>query len=164
VINKPHQEKKQFDMKEITISFSTDELIELAKQLYMASYLTIGFPYDNQEMMDEIFNKVCATGFLEAPESEAFRHGGLMETDFHISFDLADGADAVVKEFQVSAVEKHLPYALADRDFLEKYGKMEALDVLNNTKLRTELMSIQDKYKLEIERYDVLHLRLEEGK
>ena len=151
-------------MKEITISFSTDELIELAKQLYMASYLTIDFPYDNQEMMDGIFNKVCATGFLEEPESEAFRHGGLMETAFHISFDLADDADAVVKEFQASAVEEHLPYALADRDFLEKYGKMEALDVLNNTKLRTELMSIQDKYKLEIERYDVLHLRLEEGK
>lgn len=55
-------------MKEITISFTADELVELAKQLYMASYLTNDFPYDNQKMADEIFGRVCATGFLEVPE------------------------------------------------------------------------------------------------
>lgn len=151
-------------MKEIAISFSTEELIELAKQLYMASNMTIGFPYDNQEMADEIFNKVCESGFLEAPESEAFRHGGFTETAFHLSLDLCSNCDVVVEEFAANAVQEHLPFALADRDFVEKHGKMDPRDVLNNNELRTELLSIQEKYKLEIERYDVLHLRLEEDK
>ena len=151
-------------MKEITISFSTDELIELAKQLYIASYITTAFPYDHQQMADEVFNKVCAAGFLEAPESEAFRHGGMTETAFHISLDLSSDCDPIVEEFEVSAFQNQLPYELADRDFKEKYGKMKPLEVVNNTKLRTEIESIQKKYKQEIERYGVLHLRLEKKK
>jgi hypothetical protein len=30
-------------MKEITITFTADEFVELAKQLYLCSFLTIGF-------------------------------------------------------------------------------------------------------------------------
>jgi len=60
--------------------------------------------------------------------------------------------------------EEHLPYELADRDFEEEYGVMEPLEVLNNTKLRTALEAMQEKYKQEFERYGVRHLRLQESK
>ena len=151
-------------MKEITISFSPDELIELAKQLYMASYLTIGFPYDNQEMSEEIFNRVCAVGFLELSEREAFRHGGPTETAFHISMDLADDCEPIIEQFKDFAIEDYLPYELADRDFKEKHGKLEPLEILNNPKLLGELKAIQEKYKQEFERYGVANLRLGQEK
>ncbi len=148
-------------MKDITISFTADELRELAKQLYLASFLMIGFPYDNEEMVREIFNRVCATGFVEAPELGAFRYGGMSETVFSISHELDDECDPVVEQYNVSAVEDHLPYALADRDFKEKYGDLEDMEVLTNPVLLKELEDIQNKYKLEFELYGVEHLRLE---
>jgi hypothetical protein len=156
--------QNNFIMKEITICFTDDELVELAKQLYMASYLTIGFPYDNLAMAEEIFNKVCATGFLEVPERGAFRHGGFSETPFTISLDLDNECDPIIEQYEASAVEEQLPYALADRDFVEKYGKLEPMEVLHNSELLNELQGIQEKYKQEIERYGVIHLRLEEKK
>lgn len=151
-------------MKDITISFTPDELRELAKQLYLASFLIIGFPYDNEEMVREIFNRVCATGFAEAPELGAFRYGGMTETVFHISHELDDECEPVIEQYDISAVEEHLPYALADRDFNEKFGDLEDMEVLTNPILLKELEDIQEKYKQEFERYGVTHLRLEEKK
>jgi hypothetical protein len=150
-------------MKDITITFTADEFVELAKQLYLGSYLTIGFPYDNEEMAFEIYNKVCETGYHELPELEAFmRCGPLNDTEFAISNQLDDEIETIVEQYEAYAMEEHLPYALADRDFEEKYGKMELEDVLNNHELLQELETIQEKYKLEFERYGVTHLRLVE--
>lgn len=147
-------------MEKITISFTPDELIELVKQLYLGSAITIGFPYDNKKMADEISNKVCAVGFLEMPEREAFRHGGFAENAFEISLDLSAECDPIVEQYEHSAIAEHLPYDLADRDFEEKYGKPEAMEVLNNPVLMGDLEAIQKKYKEEFERYGVRNLRL----
>jgi hypothetical protein len=154
--------KNNLIMEEITISFTAEELRELAKQLYLASFMTIGFPYDNEEMALDIFNRVCATGYLEAPELGAFRHGGPTETPFQISHDLDDECDPIVEQYDATAVENILPYLLADRDFDEKYSTLEPEEVLRNEELMLELQEMQEKYKLEFERYGVLHLRLEE--
>jgi hypothetical protein len=151
-------------MKEIAITFSPEELIELAKQLYMASYMTISFPYDNQKMADEIYNRVCATGYLEVPELGAFREGGFTETAFTISSEVDDLCEPIVEQFQAHAVADDLPYSLADRDFQEKYGQLEPLVVVKNPELLSDLKAIQEKYKKEFERYGVIHLRLEEEK
>lgn len=149
-------------MKEITITFSTEELRELAKQLYLASFMMVGFPYDNKKMASELLNRVCATGFLEAPELGAFMHGGFAGTIFQISPELDQECDPVVEQFEANAVEEILPNRLAERDFVEKHGKMEAEEILMNRELLQELEEIQKKYKEEFERYGVLHLRLEE--
>lgn len=127
--------------------------------------MSIGFPYDNEELANEIYNRVCAIGFLEAPEMGAFvRCGPFGDTEFGISMDLDDECEPIVEQFKASAIEDQLPYELADRDFEEKYGKMEPLEVVNNSKLLKELEAIQKKYKQEFERYGVIHLRLEERK
>jgi hypothetical protein len=152
-------------MKEITLTFTADELVELAKQLSLGFGVTIGFPYDNEKMALDIFNRVCETGYDELPELDAFmRCGPLNDTEFALSPELDDQCEVVVEQFEVSAVEKHLPYALADRDFREKHGKLEVMEVLNNPELLEELQAIQEKYKQEFERYGVIHLRLEEGR
>ena len=65
-------------MKEITLSFTPDELRELAKQLYLGSYFLTTCDYDNQAMADDIMTRVCATGFAEAPET-----GGLQAWKVH---------------------------------------------------------------------------------
>ena len=147
-------------MQEITISFTPDELIELGKQLYLGSAFTIGFPYDNQKMADEISNKVCAVGFLEMPERKAFRHGGLTENAFEISLDLSAECTPIIEQYEESSIAEHLPYDLADRDFKEKYGEPEVMEVLNNPVLLGSLKAIQKKYKDEFERYGVNNLRL----
>ena len=147
-------------MKEITISFTPEELVELAKQLYLGSYMTMKLPYDNMELADEIFNKVCAIGFLELPETGAFRHGGPTETLFSISLEMGIACIPFVDQFEASAVEEHVPYELADRDFEEKYGKLEVMEVLHNPALMKDLKAIQKKYIDEIQTYGVKNLRL----
>jgi len=151
-------------MKEITISFTIDELRELAKQLYFGSFITIGFPYDNKKMATEIYTRVCAIGYHEAPESGYFRLGGAFGPLFDISHEIDEECSPVVEQYDESCIEDHLPYRLGDRDFEEKYGKMEPEEILRNPKLLAELEEMQEKYKQEFERYGVLHLRLEEEK
>lgn len=150
--------------KEITLTFTADEFVEMAKQLYLASFMTIGFPYDNEELAFHIQNKVCETGYRELPELDAFmRCGPLNNTEFAVSNQIDDECEPVVEQYGASAMEDHLPLALAERDFREKYGNLEIDDVLNNHKLLDELEEIQEKYKQEFERYGVTHLRLVES-
>ena len=151
-------------MKEITITFTSEELTELARQLYMASYVITGFPYHKEKLARKIMNKVCAAGFAEAPETGAFRHGGFTETKFTISLEAGTEGDAVIEQFKDDAVAHQLPFQLADRDFEEKYGKMDPMDIVQNAPLLAELKTIQEKYKLDFERYGVLYLRMEEQK
>lgn len=148
-------------MKEITLTFTPDELRELAKQLYLASTFLIDCGgYENQEMVDEIMNRVCEAGFHEAPETGGFRYGGLSETTFMISHEVDDECEPLIELFQDSAVAEHLPYSLADRDFIEKYGKLEFEKITMNPELMSDLLAIQKVYLEEFETYGVTHLRL----
>lgn len=149
-------------MKEITLSFTPDELRELAKQLYLGSYFLIGTDYDNQAMADEIMTRVCTTGYRETGETGSFRHGGFSETAFVVSREVDEECAPLVELFEDSAVQEYLPYQLADRDFKEQYGNLEAEEVLNNPSLFSALKAIQNKYLQEFETYGVIHLRLQE--
>lgn len=150
-------------MKEITITFTEEELVEMAKQLSMGCYMTIGFPYDNEQLVRDILNKICEIGYHQLPELNAFmRCGPLNDTEFGISFELDEECGPVIEQFEAIAIEEHLPYALAQRDFDEKYGKLEDMQVLNTPALLNELQALQNKYKQEFERYGVTHLRLQE--
>jgi len=147
-------------MKDITITFTADQFVELTKQLYLGSYLA--FPYDNEKMASEIYNKVCETGYHELSELEAFRRlGPLDETEFGIS-ESEDEAGQSLNNTKRPQCSNSCPTAWQTGDFQEKYGKMEIEDVINNNELLQELVTIQEKYKLEFERYGVTHLRLEE--
>jgi hypothetical protein len=149
-------------MKEITLSFTPDELRELAKQLYLAGYFLLSIDYDNQAMVDDINTRVCATGFAEAPETGAFRHGGPMETIFMISPDVYEECDPLVDQYNDDAMQHHLPYALADRDFFEQYGTLEPEIVLRDPVMLAALEGLQAKYIREVGTYGITHLRLEE--
>ncbi len=147
-------------MKEITLTFDPDELCELAKQLYLASNLLMNCGYDNQKMADDLRDRVCAVGFLELPEMGAFRPGGHFDPPFTLTHDVDKELITVLDIYNDEMVAEHVPYALADRDFEEKYGHMEPEDILRNPKLLNELEAIQKVYKEEFERYGVRNLRL----
>lgn len=149
-------------MKEITLLFTPDELRELAKQLYLARYFLITCDYDNRSMVDDITNRVCATGFAEAPETGGFRHGGLGEPTFFISSEVDEECTPLIELYEDYAVQEYLPYQLADRDFSEQYGKLEPEEILRNPPLLNTLKAIQNKYIQEFETYGVTHLRLVE--
>jgi len=149
-------------MKEITLSFTPEELRELAKQLYLGSYFLIGIDYDNKAMADEIMTRVCATGYRETGEAGGFRRGGYNETAFVISNEVDNECTPLVELFEDSAVQEYLPYKLADRDFEEQNGTLKAEEVLNNPSLLGAFKAIQNKYLQEFETYGVTHLRLQE--
>lgn len=151
-------------MKEITLSFTADELRELAKQLYLAGNFSIAHDYDNQSMVDDIMTRVCATGYAEAPETGGFRHGGPGETAFMISAEVDDECAPLVELFEYYCMEQYLPYELADRDFHEQYGNLGVYEITQNPALLSDLQAKQNKYKQEFETYGVTHLRLVERK
>lgn len=43
--------------------------------------------------------------------------------------ELDNECEPIVEQFKASAIEDQLPYEFADRDFEEKYGKMESLEM-----------------------------------
>ena len=149
-------------MKEITLTFSADELVELARQLYLAGYFLNGVSdYVNTEMVDEIMNRVCATGMAQVPETNAFKMGEPGEPTFFISPDVGAECDPLVELYDDSVIAEYLPFALADRDFTEQHGMLEAREVFESPELLTSLKALQKKYLDEFERYGVTHLRLE---
>jgi len=151
-------------MKEITLTFTPDELRELAKQLYLGGWFLTTCEYDNQQMVDDIMTRVCATGLAEAPETGGFRHGGLTETAFMISFEVDNECDPLIELYNMNAIAEYLPYVLAGRDFVEQYGTLQPEEILGNPELHHALMAIQQKYIKEFETYGATHLRLEERK
>ena len=151
-------------MKEITIQFSPDELVELAKQLSLARYFLINCDYDNAEMVDELMTRICATGMTEAPETKAFRHGGPGEPAFFTSPELDFECEPLIELYNDYVIGEYLPYSLADRDFMEQYNTLDAETVFNDPEMLAALEAIQKKYIDEFERYGVIHLRLEEQK
>ena len=162
-IKHKNRSPKKYMMKEITLTFSAEELRELAKQLYLAStFLIYCDGYNNQEMADNIINRVCEAGFKHAPETGAFRHGGFTETEFTISPDVDEEACTLIDVYNDEMVAEHVPYKLADRDFKEKYGEIKPEVIMMNEKLLNELVAMQKFYKEEFELYDVIHLRLEQ--
>ncbi len=113
-------------------------------------------------MLKEITTRICATGFLEANETGEFTHGGPTEIPFTLTNDATEECELMVELYEGYAVKEYLPYALADRDFADKYGHMEVEEIVNNGKLLQELEAIQEKYKEEFEKYGVTHLRLQQ--
>jgi hypothetical protein len=148
-------------MKEIAISFTPDELRELAKQLYLGGFFLLTCDYENKAMVKEIFNRVCATGMSHAPETGGFREGGFMETLFTISPEVDDECAPVIELYGDDCVEQYLPYVLADRDFEEQYKVNDPYTILNDPELLKALKALQAKYIKESETYGVTHLRLE---
>lgn len=115
-------------------------------------------------MVDDIMTRVCATGFAEAPETGGFRHGGLTETAFMISFEVDNECDPLVELYNMNAIAEYLPYVLADRDFVEQYATLQPEEILGNPELYRALIAIQQKYVKEFETYGATHLRREERK
>ena len=149
-------------MKEITISFTPDELRELAKQLYLGGYFLITCDYENEAMVDEIFNRVCATGMAHASETGGFSHGGVTETLFTISREVDEECQPVVELYGDDCIERYLPSMLADRDFEEQYKVTDELTIVNDPELLEAHKILYDKYMKEFQTYGVRHLRLEE--
>jgi len=153
---------KHVVLKNIDISFTPDELRELAKQLYLGSFFTSIIDYENKAMAKDIMLNICSAGFKEAFETGGFGYGGPTEPFFFVSQELATECDPIVEIYDDDCVEEQVPYALADRDFAEQHGEIDPDIIFNTPELLEAIEIIQEKYKREFERYGVLHLRLVE--
>lgn len=156
--------QNQHNMQQITLSFTPDELRELAKQLYLGRFFLTTCDYDNREMANDIFNRVCEAGYEQAPETGGFRHPGpesFEETFFTISSEMDDECTPVIELYGDCCIQEYLPYKLADRDFEEQYQAMDPELIFNDPELLNALQTIQKKYLDEFETYGVIHLRLD---
>ena len=150
-------------MKELTLTFTEDEYLLLAKMLNIAQTIVPGHEYDDFDKVNKIYNDVCKKGFYELPETESFtKMGELNLTPFDISEDMSDETEALVELANISMLQEHLPYSLADRDFEEMYGRLEIEVIASDPKLLGALKGLQKKYIEEFGKYGVIHLRLEE--
>ena len=149
-------------MKELTLTFNEDEYVVLAKMLNLAQWTLIGFDYDDLDNVNKIYNDVCEKGFYELAETESFAEMGDGNlTRFDISEEMSDEMEVLTDLAEISVLQDHLPYSLADRDFVEKYGTLEPEAIMNDSQLLAELKGIQEKYIEEFGKYGVTHLRLE---
>ena len=150
-------------MKELTLTFTEDEYLLLAKMLNIAQTIVPGHEYDDFDKVNKIYNDVCKKGFYELPETESFtKMGELNLTPFDISEDMSDETEALVELANISTLQENLPYSLADRDFEEMYGRLEIEVIASDPKLLGALKGLQKKYIEEFGKYGVIHLRLEE--
>ena len=150
-------------MKELTLTFTEDEYLLLAKMLNIAQTIVPDDEYDDFDKVNKIYNDVCKKGFYELSETKSLREmGELNLTPFDISEDMSDETAALMDLADISVLQQHLPYSLADRDFEEMYGTLEPEDVVNDPKLLGALKGLQKKYIEEFGKYGVIHLRLEE--
>ena len=150
-------------MKELTLTFTEDEYLLLARMLNIAQCVVPGPEYDDFDKVNKIYNDVCKKGFYELPETESFREmGELNFTPFDISDDMSDETEALIELFNITTLQEHLPYSLADRDFEEMYGHLEPEVIVNDPKLLPALQRLQKKYIEDFGTYGVAHLRLEE--
>jgi hypothetical protein len=152
-------------MKELTLTFTEDEYLVLAKMLNIAQWIVaIERGYDDFNTVNKIYNDVCKKGFYELRETKSFREmGELNYTPYDISEELEDETTVLTDLAEIAALQKHLPYSLAQRDFEEKYGTIEDEVILMNPELLEALKAIQKKYIDEFAKYGVTHLRLEEN-
>jgi hypothetical protein len=150
-------------MKELTLTFTEDEYLLLAKMLNIAQTILPEDEYDDFDKVNKIYNDVCKKGFYELPETKSFREmSELNFTPFDISEDMSDETAALMDVADISVLQQHLPYSLADRDFEEMYGTLEPEVVASDPKLLGALKGLQKKYIDEFGKYGVIHLRLEE--
>ena len=150
-------------MKELTLTFTEDEFLLLARMLNIAQWIVPGPEYDDFDKVNKIYNDVCKKGFYELPETGSFREmGELNFTPFEISEDMSDETEALIELYNITAMQEHLPYSLADRDFVEMYGHLEIEDIARDPKLMQAMQGLQKKYIEEFGKYGVTHLRLEE--
>ena len=150
-------------MKELTLTFTEDEYLVLAKMLNLAQWIIPGNEYDDFDKVNKIYNDVCEKGFYELSETKSFMEmGELNFTRFDISEDMAEETTAITALAEIAVLQEHLPYSLADRDFEEMYGTLEPEVIVNDPKLLGALKALQKKYIDEFGKYGVIHLRLEE--
>jgi len=62
---------------------------------------------------------------------------------------LAREADTLTDVYNDEMVTSNVPYALADRDFREKYGEIDIPKIMANKELLNEIVGIQIIYKEE---------------
>lgn len=111
-------------MNRITLTFTTHQLRELAKQLYLGSIITSVVNYKNENLAMTIMNKVCRAGFLEAPETGIFAQpGNNDEPPFYINEKLEDECGPLVDAYKKYYADNDLFSEFINREFIGRFGK-----------------------------------------
>jgi hypothetical protein len=136
-------------MEEITLSFTPEELKELAKQLHLGAHIYMcPDGYKNEVMAEELMLRICKAGYYMAPETDGFACG-LSELDipYQISDEVFYECEDLIKEYDKRAMLEYLPDALACRDYKEKYGEIDENEIVKDRKLFGTMMDMQTDYK-----------------
>ena len=91
-------------MKELTLTFTEEEYLVLAKMLNIAQWAVCSLNWDDFDTMNKVYNVVCEKGFYELPETKSFREmGELNMTRFDISEEMQDETTALTDLVEIKA-------------------------------------------------------------
>lgn len=111
-------------MNRITLTFTANQLRELAKELYLASIITSVVNYKKENFAMTIMNKVCRAGFLEAPETGIFAQpANSDEPPFYINKELEDECTPLVDAYKEFYTAYDVFAEFVNRECIERFGK-----------------------------------------
>lgn len=153
-------------MKQVTVSFTPEEYVELAKLLQAGLYfIWDADDYPNEELAEELMTKICTNGYVQLPESGAFEVGAgidLREPEFEVSEELNSECRELDEAYTKRRMLEFLSCELADRDFFERYGEMETEEIVENRDFVEFILGRQNIYRQEFLFNSVHNLVLKE--
>jgi len=154
-------------MKEITLSFTPEEYRELAKLVTLGSWFIMGADDYPAELMEEVTLKIYTNGYVQLPGSDAFAMGGggigdFREAEFVVSDKLYEECEVLEDAYKKREFLEFLSCQMADRDFYEQYGKMEAEEAVKNPEFIKFMLEKQIEYRQQFMFNGVDNLRVVE--
>lgn len=139
-------------MKEVTLSFTPEEYRELAKLVTLGSWFIMGADDYPDELMEDIKLKICTHGYAQLPDSDAFTRikeesGIIREAEFVVSNKLYEECEVLEEAYKKREFLEFLSCQMADGDFEEQYGKMEAEELVKNPEFVQFVLEKQTKYR-----------------
>jgi hypothetical protein len=136
-------------MKEVTLTFTAEELLELAKQLTIARCI-VNEDYKTQDLAESLRLKICATGFKEFNENADYDTGGCWDLPFVVSAKNDDDCYDALESHNQFMITDYIARTLADRDFCGKHKIVEAEEMFIDPALLEELNGRVNEYKWEL--------------
>jgi len=140
-------------MNRIVLSFTKEEIRELAKQLYLGSYITVATPdYENEDLSMQIMNKVCKAGYYETPEAGIFgRPITDSEPPYYINNELEEECKPLLEKFKIMIAGREILEEIENHQLIKRFGKPFSahllLDPIVGEEVSTFLMRLEEDFR-----------------
>jgi hypothetical protein len=151
--------------KTVQLSLSPEELEELTKLVYIAQFVISASEdvYSSLRIMESLREKINKLGYEYMPESglceKALPDEDKSESYSH-TIKMEEECEAVLQAFGDELFYETISKELTDRDFIEKYGKVETETFYKTKALYDSYFAIESFYEEELRENGLSRLRV----